>query len=68
MPIWIDDNVTFYKNHIEKVAESIFGFDPDYIILQDTNNAKKMDCIYLYTYDLLSQCTNSNYYNLIKKI
>lgn len=67
LPIWIDDNVTFYEKDIIKVAESIFGFDPDYIILQDTNNAKKMDCKYSYTYDLLSHCTTSNYYNLIKK-
>ena len=38
LPIWIDDNVTFYKKDIKNVAESIFDFNPEYIILQDTNH------------------------------
>ncbi len=67
LPIWIDDNVTFYKKDIKNVVESIFDFNPDYIILQDTSNSKKMDCKYFHTYDLLSHCTTSNYFNLIKK-
>jgi len=65
LPIWLDDNVTFYNHHINKVHESIINYDPDYLIIQDTNNSKKNDCTFENINEVKHICKNSNYFKLI---
>ena len=68
LPIWLDDNVTFYKHHIKRVHNSITAYDPDFIIIQDTNNSKINDCVFEFIDKIKDVCLISNYFQLIKKL
>ena len=65
LPIWIDDNVTFYDKDVVTVFNSIINFDPEIIIIQDTNNSKINECYFELNMINNHNCLTSNYFNLI---